>query len=184
LVPILKPAPNRESVEGGKKMPKPRLLTLFLLLAMLAIPSLSVALQKGETFPPFSGKDLDGGTFELSSLKGTPVVIKIGTTWCGTCQEQEREIGKISGYLKDNGIHYVDIFIQESASKVRKYLSKDGRPMPDTVILDDGDIARSVNVYLIPRVILLDRDHKVYRDGDPLSSKNLQKQLQAILNNR
>jgi len=162
-------------------MIKPRLSTLVLLLSFLIVPGLSAALEKGDPIPSISGNTLDGNHFELSSLKGRPVLIKLGTTWCGTCQEQEREINKLSNFLKENDIHYVDIFIQEGESKVRQYLSKDGLPKPDTIILDDGEISKQLNIYLIPRVILLDNEQRVYRDGDSISSSDLKQNLQELL---
>jgi len=162
-------------------MPIARFWTLLLLLATLLIPNLSAALQPGEPFPAVTGETLDGSNFDLASLKGKPILIKIGTTWCGTCQEQARTINGIRGFLQDKGIHYVEVFIQESAEKVRGYLDEGGQPQADSVILDDGDISRQLNVYVIPRVILLDRDLKVFRDGDVLSASALKQKLQELL---
>jgi thiol-disulfide isomerase/thioredoxin len=164
-------------------MPHPRLWTSLLLLVTLLLSSPAGALETGQPFPAISGKTLMGSDFELSSLKGNPVIVKIGTTWCGTCQEQAKVIGELDSFLKDHGIHYVDVFIQESEAKVSRYLSKNGRPMPETVILDNGEISRLLNIYLIPRVILLDKDLKVYRDGDSISSQDLKQKLQELLNN-
>ena len=164
-------------------MPKPGFWALALLfaLATTSIPVRSAAFDAGEPLPHLSGKTLDGDQFDLASLKGKPVLLKVGTTWCGTCQQQSKAIHQIAGFLKSNDVHYVEVFIQESETKVRKYLKRDGMSMPDTVILDEGDISRQLNIYLIPRVILIDREQKVFRDGDSLPSKNLKKQLQTLL---
>ena len=161
----------------------PRLLTLGLLLTLL-LPCHSSAQQSSEAFPAISGKTLAGGKFELTGLKGKPVLIKIGTTWCGACQQQSKEIEELSGFLKSNHIHFIDVYVQESAATVNQYLHDNGMSPPETVILDDGGIAKQLNVYLIPRVILLDKEHKIYRDGGIISSKNLKETLQAMLDNK
>jgi len=168
---------------GKKNKPNTKLWLLLLLLAALSIPNVSAALQAGDPFPAMSGKTLDGGNFDLSSLEGKPVIIKLGTTWCGACQLQGKAINDLAEYLKTNDIHFVDVYIQESASTVRNYFNQDGRPLPETVILDDGEIGRKLNVYLIPRVILLNSEHKVFLDGSIISNSNLEEQLRAMLAN-
>ena len=66
---------------GRKKRLNTKLWLSLLLLAALSIPNISAALQTGDPFPAMSGKTLDGGNFDLSSLEGKPVIIKLGTTW-------------------------------------------------------------------------------------------------------
>ena len=155
--------------------------TLILVSLLLCFPLTAAALQKGEAFPTLVGETLSGAHFNLDSLKGKPILLKIGTTWCGTCRMQSKTINELRGFMGENGVHYVEVFIQESSKKVKQYFSDRSYQLPDTSILDNGDISKKLNVYLIPRIILIDRDFKVYRDGDTISKKNLKKQLQAIL---
>ena len=94
---------------------------------------------------------------------------------------QSKTINELQDFMVENGIHYVDVFIHESRTKVEKYFNDNGYRLPETVILDDGDISEQLNIYLIPRIILIDRDFKVYRDGDTISGKNLKNKLQEML---
>ena len=73
------------------------------------------------------------------------------------------------------------MFIQESRNKVDGYFRKNGFQLPDTVILDEGAISKQLNIYLIPRIILIDKNFKVQRDGDTISKSSLKKKLQAII---
>jgi thiol-disulfide isomerase/thioredoxin len=155
-------------------------LFFFTALTLLPLPA-SALLQKGEQFPEITGKTLAGEEFSLSSLEGKPFLLKIGTTWCGTCNSQAKAIDEIRTYLSENQIQLVEVFIQESAKKVRKYFNKKGYQLPDTTILDKGNISKKLNVYVIPRVILVDKNHQVYRDGDNLTSSNLKKKLEQML---
>ena len=162
-------------------MPKSKIIVTLLLLTLLSIPSAVFALKKGEPFPALSGTTLEGQTFSINSLKGQPVLLKLGTTWCPTCIQQSKEINKLRGFLAENDIKYIEVFVQESKQKVLKFLDKKNHQHPDVVILDQGAIANDLNVYLIPRLIIIDKDHIVYRDGDPLSSNALQHELLEML---
>lgn len=156
-------------------------LTLVILGMTLCFPFTAAALQKGETFPTITGETISGTAFEFNSLKGEPILLKIGTTWCGTCRMQTKAIDQLNDFMAENGINFVDVFIQESSVKIEKYFSSNGYQLPETILLDDGDISKKLNIYLIPRIILIDKNFKVYRDGDTISKKNLKKKLQAML---
>ena len=96
--------------------------------------------------------------FELLSLKGHPVLLKLGTTWCPTCGQEAAEIELIRDFMIENDIKFVEIFIQESASTVNSYLARTDHRKPDVVILDNGNIGKTLGVYQIPRVMLLNSD--------------------------
>ena len=153
---------------------------LIIFSILICFPAAALALQKGETLPELKGETLAGDNFELNSLKGEPILLKLGTTWCGTCRSQTKTIDGLRDFMAENGVHYVDIFIQESRKKVEKYFKKNGFQLPETVILDDGAISKKLNIYLIPRIILIDRNFKVVRDGDTVSAKSLKEKILAM----
>jgi len=153
---------------------------LFVVLSFMPLTAQAL-FQKGELLPEVAGETIDGKQFSVASLKGKPILLKIGTTWCGTCGMQSKAINEIRDFMAENEVQFVEVFIQESAKKVNKYFTKKGFQLPDQTILDDGDISKRLNIYVIPRLILIDRDHKVYRDGDTISSKNLKKKLEQML---
>ncbi len=155
-------------------------LTLFLALTLFS-PHSGFALDKGESLPEVRGTTLEGEPFDLSSFKDGPILLKIGTTWCDACRTQYQEISNLGGYLKENGIRFVEVFIQEKKKTVSKYFTKGKGLLPDAVVLDNGDIHKALNVYLIPRVILIDKNYRVYRDGSVLSEDELKQKLTAML---
>ena len=162
-------------------MPKSKIIIAFLLLTLLSIPATVFALKQGEPFPALSGTTLEGQDFSINSLKGQPILLKVGTTWCPTCSQQSQEINKLRGFLTENDIKYIEIFIQESKNKVQKFLDRNGHQRPDVVILDQGAIAKDLNIYQIPRLIFINKDYAVYRDGAPLRSNALQHELLQML---
>jgi len=155
----------------------------LLAAAVLTLPGQVLALQKGETVPSLKGQTIDGKDFDLSSYKGKAVLLKVGTTWCPDCVRQTKAISKLTTFLKEQDIPFIDVFYQEDADKVRKYYSKNEHGDPAQVVLDEGDIAEELNLYLIPRVIVLDKEHRVYRDGNTISSGKLRSLLEEMLGN-
>ena len=152
-----------------------RIILLLILLA--ALPIAAFSLQPGSVFPPLPGTTLEGKLFNLGQLEPQPILLTIGTTWCPGCRRLRGEIDKIRPFLAEQGIKYVEVFVNESEAKVRKYLSKGSHQSPDLVLLDKKIISRALNVRMIPRVILIDKNFKVYQDGPPLSSAHLQQEL-------
>ena len=162
-------------------MPKTKVIIALLLLTLLSVPATVFALKKGETFPALSGTTLEGQEFSINSLKGQPILLKVGTTWCPTCIQQSQEINKLRGFLTKNNIKYIEVFVQESKSKVQKFLDRNGHQRPDVVILDQGAIAKDLSIYQIPRLIFINKNFTVYRDGAPLRSNALQHELLEML---
>jgi len=162
-------------------MLKLKLAAIFLLITLLNIPTAVFALQKGEPFPALSGKTLTGENFNFSNLKGQPILLKVGTTWCPTCGQQSEEINQLHDFIVENKIKFVEVFIQESPKAVIKNFSKSGHHNPDVIIMDQGKIASKLNIYLIPRIVLIDKDFNIYRDGEPLPKETLQQELQKMM---
>ena len=151
---------------------------LFLLFVIfVCLPVTSFALQKGDMFPPLPATTLEGESFNLGQLDTQPILLTIGATWCSGCRNLSREIDKIRPFLAEQGIKYVEVFLNESEKKVRKHLSESTFQPPDLILLDNKIISRALNVRMIPRMILIDKNFTVYRDGSSLSSVSLQQEL-------
>ena len=155
-----------------------RILLLLLLLVCLAAPSF--ALKQGELFPPLPATTLEGKAINIGQLQ-PPMILTVGTTWCPSCGNLRRELDKIRPFLKENGIQYVEIFLGESPDKVKKYLESIHLAHPDVVLLDSKVIGRALRVRMIPRVILVDKEFRVYKDTPPFSGAALQRELSQML---
>lgn len=162
-------------------MPGRQKIIILVMHLLLLLPSLAFALRQGDQFPALTGKLLSGGNFEFKQLEGKPILIKIGTTWCPACEEQSADIKKLDTFLDQHQIQYVEVFVQESAATVERFLTHQKYRSPDVAVLDSGAIARELNIYTIPRVILVDKNFQVARDGAPLDEKELKNQLQQML---
>jgi len=154
-------------------------LALALTLSLfLTTPTL--AFQPGEQAGGFSLQNLAGETVSLSDFKGRLVVLELGTTWCPGCRFQNKEMAKIASLFDRQQVQVLEIFMQETAKNVRGYLEELDLK-GDGVLLDDGSVQKGYNVYLIPRVLIIDADGKVRFDAGMTESSIIEKKLRELL---
>lgn len=161
-----------------KKILVPSLLSLLLTLLLLAP---AAAIEIGTVAPDFELETLDGKAVRLSDYRGQIILLKLATTWCPTCKQQSQEIKDVDDFLADNEVTVVEVFIQDSRKMVEKYLEGEEFAMPFVALLDDGSALKAYNVYLIPRVLLIDREFNIRRDGSLIPSRELIKQVEKIV---
>ncbi|MDT8419841.1 MAG: TlpA disulfide reductase family protein [Desulfuromonadales bacterium] len=159
-----------------------RTLAIAVIAGLIVLGAISAyAVSVGEPAPDFQGVTLAGEEFRLSAYKGQPILLKIGTTWCPSCKTQGKAIDSLQTYLEEKGVRFIDVFIDESKSSVTEYFAKAGYHEPTAIVLDEGAAHRAYNVYVIPRLLLIDKDFRVVRDGDPLPAGKLKKLIDKML---
>jgi thiol-disulfide isomerase/thioredoxin len=122
-------------------------------------------METGAQAPGFKLPSLQGQEVSLSDFKGRLVLLKIGTTWCPTCKMLSGEISKIGEELKEREVVVLEVFVQDSQEMIEKYLGDKEYPMTFHALLDDGQVYKDYNVYLIPRLLILDADQIIRFDS-------------------
>jgi len=140
---------------------------------LFLLPALAPAMEQGEPAPDFKLPTLEGETVRLSDYRGRIILLKLATTWCPTCKQQSEAIEDAEAYLKEKNVAVLEVFLQDSESMVRKYREKNTVNPDFVTLLDDGSVRKAYNVYLIPRVLFIDQEFKVRRDGSIMSAKQL-----------
>jgi peroxiredoxin len=138
---------------------------LLLLLVLCLAPMTSFAMETGEPAPGFTLKNLQGQDISLADFKGRLVLLKLATTWCPTCKQLSAEIEKIGSFLKEHDVVVLDVFLQDSEEMVEKYLGDSQHPMTFHALLDDGKVYQEYNVYVIPRLLVVDADQIIRFDS-------------------
>ncbi len=154
---------------------KIRSLVLLALAALFLSAGSALALEVGDTPPDFTLPTLDGTKVTLSDYKGRIILLKLATTWCPTCKQQTETFLANDKLLQDKDVVVLEVFVQDSEKMVRDYLKDKTFNMTFAALMDDGQVYRGYNVYLIPRVLLIDRDFKVLRDGGQLFGDDLRR---------
>jgi len=161
-------------------MKKCLVLPLLTLLSLLLLLGNAVALEVGADAPDFQLPTLDGKQVRLSDYKGGLIVLKLATTWCPTCKQQSQEIQSAGKFLSENNVTVVEVFLQDSEKMVTEYLQGEKFSMPHVALLDDGQALKAYNVYLIPRLLLIDKEFKVRRDGSLMSDREMIVEIEKI----
>lgn len=111
----------------------------------------------GDPAPGFTVTTMDGRKVSLASLKGHPVWITFGATWCTACRAEAPDIQQEWNAKKGGGLELLAVFISEDAATVRGYSNRLGLkfPMvsdPDTTL---GSRYRSIG---IPSHFFIDKE--------------------------
>jgi thiol-disulfide isomerase/thioredoxin len=148
------------------------LLVSLLFAGFLPAPA-AAYLERGSKAPDFEAAGLDGDDVRLSDFKGKVIVLKLGTTWCPDCIAQTGDILTAGEFLKENDVVVVDVFIQENRRSVSNYLKGKKFAMRFVPLLDDGQAHRAYQVYLIPRLVIIDQNFRIVYDGLRLNADKL-----------
>jgi len=139
------------------------IFSIFVISVICSGPA--CALEAGEAAPDFSLQSITGEQVRLSDFKGRVVLLKLATTWCPTCKQLSAEISRAGADLAANNVVFLDVFVKDSKATVEEYVSGAAHPMTFHALLDDGQVYQDYNVYLIPRLLLVDADQVVRYDS-------------------
>lgn len=144
-------------------------ITLFLLAAVIAAPSLSAQL------PNVNVKDTKGRTVNVAKLNnnGKPFVISFFATWCKPCLRELHAIADVYPDWQDETgmkMYIVSIDDAQNTSKVKPFVDAEGWDYE--VLLDaNSDFFRAMGLQSVPHVLVVDGNGKIaythsgYTDG-------------------
>ncbi|MEW6126924.1 MAG: TlpA disulfide reductase family protein [Acidobacteriota bacterium] len=126
----------------------------------------NAANAKAAAPPDFDVKNLDGGSFKLSSYKGKVLVLDFWAVWCPPCREEVPQLVRIAREQKERGVEVVGLHIDDkgrtSQQGIRNFVSQFNINYTVGIASDDMFIA-----YLgeendtIPQTLVFDRNGKV-----------------------
>jgi thiol-disulfide isomerase/thioredoxin len=110
----------------------------------------------GRLAPDFRLPTLDGGSFQLSSMRGKPVVLNFWATWCGPCQNELPALQKAAEHLEGKVV-FAGVDQGEDANVVQTYVDKLG--LTFTIPMDaGGELGSRYNVKGLPTTFFIDRN--------------------------
>lgn len=153
-------------------------VTIVGLLMLVLAPLGALGFQKGDPAPDIQAENIDGDYFRLYEQEGDAFLLNLGATWCPGCIGQSIQINRIHDYLDENNIGYIEVFHQDTEEAIREVLDNPDHQAIPEAILDDGQVRKRYNVFMIPRILILTRDFRVVYDGGPLMAPDLINYLQ------
>jgi len=143
-----------------------RMRLLLLAALLLLLPVLAGAVEVGKPAPGFTLKTLDGQSVSLADFKGKVVLLKLATTWCPSCGQLSKELAALGDFLKEKDVVLLDVFLQDTPEMIARYLEGKSFPMTHRILIDDDmQVYRDYSIYLIPRLLVVDRTQKVRYDN-------------------
>ncbi len=167
--------------------PHPRLRALLPLLAGLLLCGFRAPLEGaydgvGTVAPDLSLTDLQGRDHDLSELALGWTLVKFGTTWCGRCDDQTRELNDLAAFLEAEKVSVVEVYVREEPGDVRSDVEREARVFASRIALDGrGESILLYHLRVIPRMFLVDPQGVVRLDAPYTESAKLRGRLREAL---
>lgn len=108
----------------------------------------------------FTISDLNGGKFEMASLKGKVIVMDFWATWCGPCRAQHPLYEEVKKRFKDRSdVVFLSIDTDDDHSLVRPFLQQNN--WSQNVYFEDG-LGQLLQVSSIPMTLILNKQGEVF----------------------
>ena len=141
--------------------------------------------KENKTYAPdFALEDLDGNIITLASLGGKNLIINFWATWCPFCVDEMPDLQKLYENYKDEDLVVIAINIQESKSRVTKFLEDEGIDLP--ILLDEkGTTAITYGANSIPLTIAVNKEGVVVAGHrGKLTYEQMEAMYEIILENQ
>src|SRR4051812_28922719 len=111
----------------------------------------------GGPAPNFVAKSIDGGSFDLSSVRGKPVVINFWASWCGPCKTEAAALERQFQRYRSKGVVFLGIDYNDVSTDARRFLARHGVTYP-TLLDGSGAIGDRYGLSGVPETYFIDRN--------------------------
>ena len=102
----------------------------------------------------------EGGTVQLSGLKGQPVMVNFWASWCVPCRDEAPILERTWQQYKDRGVVFLGVDIWDTEANARAFMREFGLTYP-TALDRDGKVAIDYGVRGVPETFFVDREGKL-----------------------
>jgi cytochrome c biogenesis protein CcmG/thiol:disulfide interchange protein DsbE len=113
----------------------------------------------GQAAPAITGRTLEGDTFDLSTRRGSWVVLNFFASWCDPCKQEAPELARFAAAqqaMGPDGAELVGVVYNDSERAVRTFLADYGSGFAPVVLDPDAGTAISYGVVKVPETWIVD----------------------------
>jgi cytochrome c biogenesis protein CcmG/thiol:disulfide interchange protein DsbE len=113
----------------------------------------------GQAAPAITGRTLEGDTFDLSTRRGSWVVLNFFASWCDPCKQEAPELARFAAAqqaMGPDGAELVGVVYNDSERAVRTFLADYGSGFSPVVLDPDAGTAISYGVVKVPETWIVD----------------------------
>ena len=112
--------------------------------------------------PKLSLTDLNGKTFNTSSLKGRVVVVNFWAAWCTPCTEEVTKFVGLQQKYQDQGLQMIGISVDDVEPELRDFYRRFGMNYP--VVAGSQKVAEEYGGILgLPTTFIIGRDGRIQK---------------------
>ena len=143
------------------------------------------SMDSGEA-PDFTYPDTEGKMVSLSDFRGKVVLIDVWATWCGPCQAQIPHLVKLEEELKDSGIVFLGVSIDEEKNKGKWLKMVEEKGLKGLQLFSNGgnQVTKNYKITHIPRFIIIGEDGNIVAKQAPRPSDPVLKQILLKIANK
>jgi thiol-disulfide isomerase/thioredoxin len=112
--------------------------------------------------PDVRGSTVDGGSFDLASVRGHVVVINFWASWCAPCRLEAADLEAVHLSTKDSGVDFVGVDSRDERDAAKAFLA--GRVTYPSLFDPAGRIAlrfTDVPPTTLPATLIVDKAGRV-----------------------
>ncbi|QIH35941.1 TlpA disulfide reductase family protein [Sphingobacterium sp. DR205] len=151
-----------------------KIISTFVLVVALidsySQQSESMSLKKGEKPSIYDFKDLDNNRRYLDEFKGKFVLIDVWASWCFPCLKEMPSLDLLRHHYKDKNLVVVGVSVDDKDYKWRGAVVNLKIPSHQFNVDKEKRFEKEFDIKYIPRMILLDKEGKVYNERMPKPS--------------
>lgn len=139
---------------------------------------------QGFQAPDFELNTLQGGSEQLSALRGKPVLVSLWASWCPPCKAEMPAFEKVYRQYADQGftVLAVNASNQDNLADAQAFVKANGLTFP--ILLDtQGRVSQLYDLRSLPTSFFIGRDG-IIREvvvGGPISEAGLQIRVERLL---
>jgi peroxiredoxin len=134
----------------------------------------------GQPAPDFTAITVSGESITLSALRGEPVWLLFGATWCADCRVEAPDVQALSSAYAGR-VRVVAVYVDETSATVSDYASRVGLTYPQIADASDA-IASHYGVMGIPAHYFLDASGVIQKISvGTLTQASARTELESLL---